>query len=111
MLPGGNAYGGSLATDARVPQDIVRAGRFFHPIGLKLAQQECALNRLLNSPFLVGIHHHVTIPSDFLAHELSTPQIVLRSASHLQFEASPPISKALTAKLPNLLITKPEPAS
>src|ERR1700704_6576668 len=78
-----------LSSNSGMPQDVVGAGRFFDPPRVKLSQTTQVTNGLLDIPHLVGIHHELAIPTDLLAQDSRTTNVLLDIAADLLFKVSP----------------------
>src|SRR5438094_7244699 len=89
---------------------IVRAGRLLDPPGFKLGQAPHIADRLLDIPDLVGIHHELSLPTDFLTENAGTANICLNIAAYLLFKMSPTRGNSFARQKAHLFVGIPQPA-
>ncbi len=78
-------------------QNVVRTGGLFHPPRIEFCEFARAIDRFLDAPALIGVHHELVGAADFIANEGGATQIVRGLAANLQLEVSPAFGESLVA--------------
>src|SRR5258707_15122476 len=91
VFAGGDTCGCRLAANTGVTEDVVRAGRLFHPPGLQLGELAGAGDGFGDSPLLIGVDHHAVVGADGGAHDATPAYVVFGIAANLELEMHPPV--------------------
>ncbi len=110
VLAGGDADAGHFAADARVAEDVVRAGRLFHPPGVERLELADPQDGFFDIPFLIGVHHEKAGVADLRAEDMRPAPVVVGIAADLELEMRESGGQGLIAQAGNLLVAEAEPA-
>ena len=97
VLAGSDANRCDCGTNARVPQNVVGAGWLLHPPGLQFGKFAGALDRFVNAPLLVRIHHQLVGPANLFSYQAAAANVVLRMAANLELEMGPALGQGFVA--------------
>src|SRR5450755_3525491 len=109
MLTGGNTYRRDYTRNGGMPENIIGAGGFFNPEGVKCSQVLHGRDRLVHLPHLVCIEHQAALCPNLFAHDTRTVHIVRQAQADLQFEVPPAVSQRIAAKQAHLFIAIARP--
>src|SRR6266545_2050179 len=110
MLAGGHADRRDGASDCRVAQHIVGAGRLLDPQRVEGSQPGHVGDRLADIPDLVGIHHQDAIWPDLLADDLGATHVVVDIAADLHLDVRPATGYRLAQQRAQLIVGIAQPA-
>jgi para-nitrobenzyl esterase len=109
LLAGGDADAGDFAADAGVAEDVVGAGGLLHPPRVELLELANAENRVVDVPFLVGVHHEAAVGADFGADQSSAAEVIGGVAADFEFEMGPAVGERFVAEAGNFFVGEAEP--
>ena len=110
MLAGRHADRRDGASDCRMAQHIVGAGRLLDPERVEGCQPGHVGDRLADIPDLVGIHHQGAIWPDLLADDLGATQVVVDIAADLHLDVHPASGYRLAQQRAQLIVGVSQPA-
>ena len=96
--------------DPGMTEDVVRAGRLLDEARSREGEVGHPIDRLVDVPDLVGVHHQDPVGSDLLADDGQAPDVVRTVATHLELELGPARGHAFPTQAADLRIVIAEPA-
>src|SRR5580698_3300050 len=105
-----NTHLGNLTPNAGMTENVVRAGRLFHPPWIDLRQHPRTLNSFLDIPFLISIHHQLVMRTNLTPDQPCASQIVLRFATDFQLEMRPSLCQRLVCQAQDFFIAETKPS-
>src|ERR1017187_10400226 len=109
MFAGRHANRCNVLADRGVAEDIIGTRRLLDPPGIEFRETVHVAYRLVDFPYLVGVHHEPALPADFFAQDARAAHVVFDIAAHFELERVPARLERLTRKTPYLAVGIAEP--